>query len=152
MWASHKTVRKAFDSPVKPVTGNDTTSKAGSGFGVLSRSVQRLALPTLPAGRGKHLVGACRLDGSRLAVVTWRAPPGLAPASSLPNIARGIGADSGYGMTEGGAVLAAVAAAITTFLIWWNWGCLSAKPTVGLSTELGGYASVSCCSAADRPQ
>lgn len=103
MWASHKTVRKAFDSPVKPVTGNDTTSKAGSGFGVLSRSVQRLALPTLPAGRGKHLVGACRLDGSRLAVVTWRAPHGLAPASSLPNIARGIGADSGYGMTEGGS-------------------------------------------------
>ena len=103
MWASHGTVRKAFDSPVKPVTGNDTTSKAGCGFGLLSRSVQRLALPTLPAGRGKQLAGAWRLYGSRLAVVTWRAPHGLAPASSLPNIARGIGADSGYGMTEGGS-------------------------------------------------
>ena len=54
----------------------------------------------------------------------WRQPP---RRPTLP----GIGADSGYGMTEGGAVLAAVAAAITTFFDG-GISCLSAKPTVGL--------------------
>ena len=54
MWASHGTVRKAFDSPVAG-DGERYNIEGGLWFRVLSRSVQRLCPADASAGRGKHL-------------------------------------------------------------------------------------------------